>query len=173
MRRVVVAVILAVLIAASLGVGYLAGNIARQTMTLTSTLTSVVTTTQKFQKTTTLMSVSKSTLTSQETLALGTTVEKTVTSTITSTVLMGQPIPIASVETANIRVVEDSPYDCCNPNASRIYVADWFSNNLTVIDASSHSVIAVVDIPADDDNGIAINYNTNMMNVLCKTELPK
>ena len=79
---------------------------------------------------------------------------------------MGQPIPFASVETANISIGGHPRTIAVNPNTSRIYVADWFSNNLTVIDASSHSVIAVVALPADDDNGIAIDYNTDMIYVL-------
>jgi YVTN family beta-propeller protein len=168
MRREVIAVILAILIVASLGSGYLAGNITRPTKTLTSTLISITTITQKLQQTTTLISVSTSTLASQETLVSSTTIEKTITSTITSTstVLMGQPIPIASVETGIISIGGAPRTIAVNPNASRIYIADWFSNNLAVVDAASHSVIAVVTLPADNNNGIAIDYNTNMIYVL-------
>jgi len=81
----------------------------------------------------------------------------------------GQPIPVASVETANITIGE-SPYAIAvNPNASRIYVAD--GSSLTVIDASSHSVMTKISLPAGSNGGIAIDYNTNMVYVSVEGEV--
>ena len=77
----------------------------------------------------------------------------------------GQPIPVASIETANITVGGAPRAIAVNPNDNRIYVADWFSNNLTVVDASSHSVVAKITLPASSNNGIAIDSNTNMVYV--------
>lgn len=100
------------------------------------------------------------------TLTLASTLTTTVESTVTSTVVMGSPVPIASVETADVSIGGAPRTIAVDPNASRIYIADWFSNNLTVVDASSHSVTARVLLPASDNNGIAIDYNTNMVYVL-------
>ncbi len=135
MRSEIIGVILAVLVVASLSAGYLAGNGNRQTYTLTLT----------------------STLTS-----VGTS---TVESTATSSMVMGSPIPIVSVETADISIGGSPRTIAVNPNASRIYVADWFSKNLTVVDASSHLVIARIQLPASSNNGIAIDYNANLVYV--------
>lgn len=79
--------------------------------------------------------------------------------------LVGTPTPFASVETANIPIGGYPRTIAVNPNASRIYVADWFSDILTVVDASSHLVIASVPLPAANNNGIAIDYNTDMVYV--------
>jgi DNA-binding beta-propeller fold protein YncE len=144
MRSEVVGIILAILVTASLGIGYLAGSSGSHTETLTST----------------------STATSRQTVFSSTIVEKTITSTITSTVLTGQPIPVASIETANTTIGGAPRTVAVNPNTSRIYVTDYFSKNLTVIDARSHSVLARITLPANNSNGIAIDYNTNTIYVL-------
>jgi YVTN family beta-propeller protein len=78
----------------------------------------------------------------------------------------GQPIPVSGVETANVTIGGAPRTIAVNPIAGRIYVADWFKNSLTVVDASSHSVIARITLPANDNNGIAIDSNTNMVYVL-------
>ncbi len=140
LRGVVTAIILVVLMAASLGAGYLAGSGSQRTETLTLT----------------------SAITSRQTVVVTTTVENTATSTQTA----GSPIPVASVETADISIGGSPRTIAVNPNANRIYVADWSSKDLTVIDALSHMVIATVTLPASSNNGIAIDYNTNVVYVL-------
>jgi len=92
---------------------------------------------------------------------IGTT---TTTSTVTFTMSAGQPISAGSVETADITIGGSPGAIAVNPNASRIYVAD--GSSLTVIDASSHAVIANITLPASSNNGIAVDDNTNMVYVL-------
>ena len=78
----------------------------------------------------------------------------------------GTPVPISSVETANITIGGSPRTIAVNPNTSRIYVADYFSNTLTVVDSRTNSVVARVALPADNNNGIAIDSNTNTIYVL-------
>jgi len=146
MRKGVAGLLLVVLVVASLGVGYLAAASAQHTETITSTTASVRTSTVTSQLTTT----------------------STATSTITSAI-NGQPIPFASVETANITIAEGYDALAVNPNASRVYVA--VGSSLTVVDASSHSVIADVNLPADISGGIAVDYKTNMVYVSLEGEV--
>ncbi len=139
MRKAVVTALLTVLVVSSFGAGYLAGSGISRTETLTSTST--------------LMELST------------VTVGKTVTSTTTSTVLIGQPIPVASVEIANITVAGGNAV-AVNSNSSRVYVLG--SSSLTVVDASSHSVLASVSLPGKNQGGIvnaglAIDSSTGMV----------
>lgn len=119
-----------------MGVGYLAGNNARSAETAAFT--------QTFTRT--------STLTSWQTI------------TSTTTLAQGQPISIATIETASIPIGGSAtPVIGVNPNAGRIYVTD--GSSLVVIDAPSHSVIARVTLPASsnagiDNAGIAVDYNS-------------
>lgn len=76
------------------------------------------------------------------------------------------PISISSVKTADILVGGSPRTIAVNPNASRIYVADWFSSNLTVVDTLTHSVVATVVLPASSNNGIAIDYDSGTVYVL-------
>jgi YVTN family beta-propeller protein len=89
-----------------------------------------------------------------------------VTTTVHSTWFPGRPIPVSGVETANVTIGGAPRTIAVNPNASRIYVADFFSKDLTVVDASSRSVMAKITLPASSNNGIAIDYKTNMVYVL-------
>lgn len=122
-----------------MGVGYYAGNNTRSAASATFT--------QIFTRT--------STLTSWQTI------------TSTTTFAQGQPISIAVIETASIPIGGSAtPVIGVNPNASRIYVTD--GSSLVVIDASSHSVIARVTLPASsnagiDNAGIAVDYNSGMV----------
>ncbi len=85
---------------------------------------------------------------------------------MTSTLAKGSPIPVSVVETANVTIGGSPRTIAVNPNAGRVYVADWFSKTLTVVDASSHSVIAHIILPAANNNAIAFDYNANMIYVL-------
>ncbi len=143
MRSAVVAAVVIVLVAASLGVGYQLGNQAQRTETLNSTSTQ------------TIISISTSTSTS------------TLTSTSTSfvSVASGQPIPVTSVETANITIGQSpDPYAesiAVNPNTNRVYVVD--GSTLTVLDAASHAAIANVTLPASGTGGIAVDNPTGIV----------
>jgi len=142
----VVAVIVALIVGA--GVGYLGavGNSSTKEETVT------VATTQ----------TSFSTLTSASTTLTQTSLQ---TSVVTTTI--GEsPISVASVETAAVPIAGSPRTIALNPNASRVYVADWFSNHLTVINAQTHSVMTTVLLPADSNNGIAIDYKTGMVYAL-------
>lgn len=139
MKAAVTGIVIIIVLAAGLGAGYLAG--ASSGWTRMTTLTSVSTYTQTSVVTTTVMG--------------------TATSIATSA-----PIPISSVEVANVSVGGSPRTIAVNPSAGRIYVADWSSNVLTVIDAQSLSVIATVTLPGDNNNGIAIDLQTGMVYVL-------
>lgn len=151
MRREAVGIVLAILVVASLGVGYVAGNNgARSIETIASTSASVSTSTL----------TSKQTVVSSVTVVSSTTVENNVTTTITSTLhTMSEPIPIASVETANITVGGASGTIAVNPDTNRIYIPA--RSSLIVIDASSHSMISNITLPSGARGGIAIDYDTN------------
>jgi YVTN family beta-propeller protein len=90
----------------------------------------------------------------------------TCTATTTSTGSPGSPIPISSVETVNISIGGSPRTIAIDPNTNRIYVADFFYNNLTVIDSVTNSVVARIALQANDNNGIAVDPNTNMVYVL-------
>jgi len=90
----------------------------------------------------------------------------TCTTTSTSTTSQGSPLPISSVETANISIGGSPRTIAIDPNTNRVYVADFFYNNLTVVDPTTNSVVARIALPADDNNGIAVDPNTNMVYVL-------
>ena len=51
-----------------------------------------------------------------------------------------------------------------NPNTNRIYVANYGSNNVSVIDGASNTVVATVAVGSDPD-GVAVNPNTNRIYV--------
>jgi len=76
------------------------------------------------------------------------------------------PVPISEVETANVTIGGAPRTIAIDPNTGRIYVADYFYNNLTVVDAATNAVVARILLPANDNNGIAIDPNTNMVYVL-------
>ena len=51
-----------------------------------------------------------------------------------------------------------------NPNTNRIYVTNWDSNNVSVIDGASNTVVATVAVGNHPD-GVAVNPNTNLIYV--------
>src|SRR5580704_13158743 len=119
MRREAVVGVIAILVIASFGAGYLAGSGVRQTGTRTVTST--------------------------------TAVAKTAASVATSTAGTGRPIQAADVEAANISL-RDLNGIAVDANASRVY-AERFNSvsmnySLTVIDASSNTVVANVSLPS-------------------------
>jgi hypothetical protein len=112
---------------------------------------------------------------------VGSTHSETLTSTSTlvststlASVTSGQPIPAEGVETAYIPVggpvAGAAQAITVDSNTSRIYVAG--GSSLTVINASSNSVITTVMLPATnlngivpDDDEIAIDYSSNIVYV--------
>jgi hypothetical protein len=153
MRREGVVVLLAMLVVASLGAGYFAGSSGRQTETATSTSTSTL--------------VSATTVTSQQTVTVtsSTTVETTVVSVLTSTALGGQPINATDVEIANTTAVGGIAI-AVNPEAGAVYILG--TSSLTVVNASSHSVIADVALPGNNTGGtinagLAVDLSTGMV----------
>ena len=113
----------------------------------TVTVTSVTTATE----TSTSTLVSASTVTSQHTVTSSTTVEKTVTSVLTSTVFGGRPINATDVEIANTTAVGGIAI-AVNAEAGVVYVLG--TSSLTVVNASSHSVIANVALLGNNPGGI-------------------
>jgi WD40 repeat protein len=122
----------------SLGAGYLAGNGRPSTVTTT-------------------ISVQAS--------AAVTRVTTTSTTTTTTTVSLGPPYPASSLETANVTVGDQPRTIGVDENLGQIYVAYWFSDNLTVISDLTHSVVATIGLPASSQNGIAVDYQTHMVYV--------
>jgi len=52
-----------------------------------------------------------------------------------------------------------------NPNTNRIYLSDVFANELTVLDASTHSVLGTITLPGTAQSGIAVDTTSNMVYV--------
>ena len=84
-------------------------------------------------------------------------------STGTSTLASGAPISISSIETADIAIGGAPRLIGVDSNTSRIYVSDWFSNNLTVIDATTHEVVTTIALPGGVGYGIAVDPKTDMV----------
>ena len=137
MRIEGVAALLAILVAASVGAGYFAGGSGRQTETTTSTSTSTL--------------VSTSTVTTEQTVTSSTTVESTVTSVLTSTVFGEEPINGTDVEIANTTAVGGIAI-AVNAAAGAVYILG--TSSLTVVNASTHSVIANVALLGNNTGGI-------------------
>jgi DNA-binding beta-propeller fold protein YncE len=53
-----------------------------------------------------------------------------------------------------------------NPTAGRLYIEDYFSNILTVVNEKSNSVVTRIALPADANNGLAVDNNTGMVYAL-------
>jgi hypothetical protein len=148
MRKQVVAGAIAILVVAGLGVGYLA-----------------TTSTSRNPGTSFSMPIS-----TYQTLVSSTTYNSTVhdntsiteyyllTSTLTKTWASGQPIPVASIETANITI---GGYQgvALDQHSGRIYVAG--GSHLLVIDTTSHSQVANITLPGGALGGIAIDDKAN------------
>jgi hypothetical protein len=95
--------------------------------------------------------VSASTVTSLQTVTSSTTVENTVTSVLTYTVLGRQPINTTDVVIANTTAVGGIAV-AVNAEAGVVYVLG--TSSLTVVNASSHSVIANVALLGNNTGGI-------------------
>jgi DNA-binding beta-propeller fold protein YncE len=52
-----------------------------------------------------------------------------------------------------------------NPNTNRIYLSDVFANELTVLDASTHSVLGTITLPGTAQSGIAVDTTSNTVYV--------
>ena len=100
------------------------------------------------------------------TSCFGFTSSITSTTSVSSTSSTNSPVPISKVETASVTIGGSPRTIAINPNTGRIYVADYFNNNLTVVDSASNAVVARVLLPANDNNGIAVDPSTNMIYVL-------
>jgi DNA-binding beta-propeller fold protein YncE len=84
------------------------------------------------------------------------------TSTITSTFYVGQPIPVASIETWNVTVGRSPDMMALNPKTDAVYIADLFSRNVTIVYAPLHSVMARIVLPSRP-TWIAVDDSTNMV----------
>jgi hypothetical protein len=126
MRNTVIGVTLAILIAAGLGVGYLAnssGNSHPETTTSTFTPTSQ-------QNTTSII---------------------TMTSMTTFSMSVGQPIPVATVETGNFSLPGGLAY-VLDSSTDRMFILG--TSSLAVVDMPSGSVIANITLPANNTGGL-------------------
>jgi len=88
------------------------------------------------------------------------------TTTTGSTSNSNSPVPISKVETGSVTIGGSPRTIAINPDTGRIYVADYFYNNLTAVDSGTSAVVARILLPANDNNGIAVDPNTNMIYVL-------
>jgi hypothetical protein len=96
----------------------------------------------------------------------GTVVTQVATATTTTTVSLGPPYAASSLETANVTVGAQPRTIGVDANLGMIYVAYWFSDNLTVISESTHSVVATIKLPpTGSQDGIAVDDQTHMVYV--------
>ena len=51
-----------------------------------------------------------------------------------------------------------------NPNTNRIYVANYYSNNVSVIDGAGNTIVATVPV-GNSPWGVAVDPNTNLIYV--------
>ena len=156
MRKEGLAALVAILVVAGLGIGYLAESTATRTATSSATSASPFT----------YQTVTSSTVFSSNstTFLNGTTITETITSVSTSTLIatwsQGQPIPGAMVETDNFSI-PSGPF-VLNPTTDRIYVLG--TSSLTVVDASSHLVVATVPLPENNTGGsLTIDTSTDIV----------
>lgn len=159
MRKEAVAAAVAVLVVAGLAVGYLATSSATRAGASS-------TSTSPFTYTTVISSTSFST--SGNTVFLFTS-----SSTLTTTWVPGAPIPVVMVETDNFSIPSGWTY-AVNPNNDRIYVLG--TSSLTIVDASSHAVVATVPFPENNNGGsvnagIAIDNRTDTIYVTVQGEV--
>ena len=104
-----------------------------------------------------------STVTSVSTSTI--TVQQAVSTTLT--ILQGQPIPIASVETADVTIGGYVPASVAvNPTTGRVYAAT--NTSLIVIEGSSGMILANITLPAGDEfagnqDNIAIDSASNVI----------
>ncbi len=155
MRIEIIAAVLVVLVLAALGAGYFIDNSNRLVTTVTSTSI----------ETTTYTLIEPFTATSLQPFPVTTTATSAETFTVTSTLTLGIPVPLSSVETANISIGGSPDTIAINPNTGRIYVSGE-SNILTVINGTSYKIVANITLPASADGAIAIDNKTDIIYVL-------
>jgi hypothetical protein len=160
MRNAAVGVILAILVVASLGIGYLAVSSSTLTAASSPTRTSPFT----YQTVTSSTILSSNSTTFANGTAITEWITSVSTSTFTATWSQGQPIPVTMVETDNFSVPDGSLL--FNPTTDRMYILG--TSSLTVVDASSHSVVATVPLPENNTGGsanagLAIDPSTDMV----------
>lgn len=151
MRKQFIAAAIAVLVVAGLGVGYLATGPSRSPGT-------------SFSMSNFIYQTLVSSATQNSTVRDNTTAIKyyILTSTLTKTWAAGQPIPVASIETANITI---GGYQgiALDQHSGRIYVAG--GSHLLVIDTTSHSRVANITLPGAALGGIALDDKANAVYV--------
>ncbi len=152
MRREATAAAIAALVVAGLGVGYLAVSSATRTGTPSTFI-------YQTESSSTILS-------SNSTTVNGTTITETIASVSTSTFVTtwtrGQPIPLGMVETSNITIGGYRGI-AIDQHSGRVYVAGGL--HLLVIDASSHSLVANITLPATALGGIAPSDSTGVVYV--------
>ena len=88
------------------------------------------------------------------------------TSTSTSTQPTGGTEPsISSVLAANVTISGFPGEIAVNPNTNRIYLSDVFANELTILDASTHSVMGTITLPGTAQSGLAVDTTSNTVYV--------
>ena len=92
-----------------------------------------------------------------------TTVVSTTTTTFTTP--SGSPIPISSLLTGDVTVGGAPRLIAVDSLTHRVYVTDWFSENVSVIDALSHTLLATIVLPGSSNSGIAIDPGTDVIYV--------
>jgi hypothetical protein len=155
LRKKAVGMAFAILVAATLLVAYLGGGSASRTGTSTSTLSAF--TYQTVKSSTSYSTKVQNNITTTFTIVLA--------STVNATWVPGQPIPVSDVETADVPVGGRLAI-AVNADASRVYLLG--TSSLTVVEASSHSVIANITFPSNNTGGIvnaglAVDYSTGMV----------
>jgi hypothetical protein len=147
MRKQVIAAAIAILVVAGLGVGYLANSTSRNPET-------------SFSMSNFTYQTLVSSATRNSTVHDNSTINQLyiLTSTLTKTWAPGQPIPVASIETANITIGGYRGI-ALDQHSGTIYVAG--GSHLLVIDATSHSQVANITLPGGALGGIAMDDKAN------------
>ncbi len=154
-NNAIVVLVIGLAVVASVGI-YLARNVSLPVTTSTFTETKELT------RSTT--ETSTSIFTESKTITAVVTSESTLTQTITKNLTSTTAVypSIASIEITNISLNGWPGRIAVNPTTNRIYVADLFSNVLTVIDGSINKVMKNITLPGTIASGlVAVNPRTN------------
>jgi DNA-binding beta-propeller fold protein YncE len=173
--RVGAAIVIAALVISATALSYSSFEVTvtkTSTATTATTLTRVVTTTlppdtTTSTQTTTVISQENYTITKSVTQTSTTTITgPAVTSRITSTEMLNDTAPpISAYEVANVTIGGMPSEIAVDTNSNTIYVPDDFAEQVTVLNATTYSVIGTIRLPGSSEQGIAVDPQRNVIYV--------
>ena len=76
------------------------------------------------------------------------------------------PIPsLASIELSNLTLSEYAAEVALNPNTNLLYVSDLFTNNITVVNVTTHAVVTRIELPGTPVSTIVVDPSRNTIYV--------